>query len=66
LRSRNYYYHGFKRASQKTLFCCSNSTESYHRKIAAARNIKPLNNNFHDLNIVILSEKTFFLGQIAA
>jgi len=34
--------------------------ESYHRKTAAARNIEPLNNNFHDLNTVILSEKTFW------
>jgi hypothetical protein len=29
------------------------ATESYHRKTAAARNIEPLNNNFHDLNTVI-------------
>jgi hypothetical protein len=36
-------------------------TESYHRKTAAARNIEPLNNNFHDLNTVIfLSEKAFW------
>jgi hypothetical protein len=35
-------------------------TESYHRKTAAARNIEPLSNNFHDLNtVILLSEKTW-------
>ena len=28
-------------------------TESYHKNTAAARNIEPLSNNFHDLNTVI-------------
>jgi hypothetical protein len=43
------------------------ATESYHRKTAAARNIEPLNNNFHDLNTVIfLSEKTFWTNSSKA
>lgn len=42
-------------------------TESYHRKTAAARNIEPLNNNFHELNTVIfLSEKTFWANSSIA
>ena len=33
-------------------------TESYHKTTAAARNIEPTSNNFHELNTVIFFERT--------
>jgi hypothetical protein len=33
-------------------------TESYHKNTAAARNIEPTSNNFHELNTVIFFERT--------
>lgn len=42
-------------------------TESYHRKTAAARNIEPVSNNFHDLNTVIfLFKKTVWANSSIA